>query len=56
MPNTKAVSNLRNKLDETEKVLDEADFEANNNTKRLTRIDVFSKIMKKINSLRIRSE
>lgn len=34
-----------------EKVLDEADLEA----KRLTREDVFSKIMKKINSAKVKS-
>lgn len=55
MLNIRLVLNLRNIFDKIEIALDEADLEATNNIKRLTREDVFSKIMKKINSAKVKS-
>ena len=48
MLNIICVLNLSNKSDKIEKALDEADFEAKNSTKRLTRKDVFVKIRSKV--------
>lgn len=50
MLNIRPVSDIRNKFNEIEIALDEADFEATNNIKRLTRKDVFTKIKSKINA------
>lgn len=55
MLNIRPVSDIRNKSDEIEIALDEADLEAKSCTKELTREEVFSKIMKKINSAKVKS-
>lgn len=54
MLNIRPVSDIRNKFNEIEIALDEADFEATNNIKRLTRKDVFTRIRSKIGEKRNR--